>query len=125
VLAADDARGCQDGEGLGAFGLRGVDADLVAGHQGIEDPTRCLASRLTPTLTARLATGPEGFTCAHREADPGVLGIAEPVDDIQGQAPLRCGPAGGEVKDPAAAHCGQLVAVPDERDPDPALVSDG
>jgi hypothetical protein len=124
VLAADDAGGCQDGQRLGAFGLRGIDADLVAGHQGVEDPTRCGTRCLTPTLTSRLATGPEGFTGAHCEADPGVLGIAEPVDDIEGQAPLGCGPAGGEVKDPAAAHCGQLVAVPDERDPGPALISD-
>src|ERR1035437_465525 len=124
LLAADDARGCQNGQSLGAFRLRGVDADLVASQQGVEDPTRCLASRLTPTLTSRRSTGLDGFTGAHREADPGVLGIAEPVDDIQGQAGLGCGPADGEVKDPAAAHCGQLVAVPDERDPGPGLVSD-
>ena len=52
VLAVDDAAGCQDGQRLGAFGLRGVDADLVAGQQGVEDPTRSP----TPTSSSGLPT---------------------------------------------------------------------
>ena len=63
---------------------------------------------------------------AHRETEPGVLGVrdtdqgtvgcrlgaGEAVHSVQHETGVRCGPAGGEVEHATASHRGQLVPVP-------------
>ena len=56
--------GADVGQGCGAFDLAGVDDDLAALEEGVEDLTRAL-------------------TGAHEEAEVGVRGIAEPVDRLE------------------------------------------
>ena len=51
--------------------------------------------------------------------------MGEPVQPVQSEAGFGVGPAGGQVQDPAASYRGELVAVPDQSDPGPGLVSDG
>jgi hypothetical protein len=61
----DDESGLE-GEGLPSFHVGGVDADLAAGQEAVED------------LTSSLTT-------PHQQAEVGVGRVFEPVDDVQGQ----------------------------------------
>ena len=103
VISADGADG---GQGCGAFDLAGMEDDLAALEQCVED-----------------LTGP--LTSAHEQAEVGVRGIGEPVDRLE--LVVRCGshPACGEVEDAAAADGRQLVAVAQERDGGVGSVGDG
>ena len=53
-------------EGLPAFDIGGVDADLAAGQEAVED------------LTSSLTT-------SHQQAEVGVGRVFEPVDDVERQ----------------------------------------
>ena len=70
--------GADLGEGAGAFGLTGVQADLSSGQEGVEDASGVSAG-------------------AHGQAEFGVVGVGEPVHGLQGQAGFGVGPAGGEI----------------------------
>ena len=61
-----------------------VQPHVSAGGQGVEHP-------------AGVGAGP------HRQAQVGVVGVGEPVNCVEGDPGLGCGPAGGDVQDPAAA----------------------
>ncbi len=76
-----------------------------------------------------------GVTPPHRQRQLGVLtvgnrlagavGAGEAVHRLQCQAGGRVDLSGGEVEDAAAADRGELVAVPQQRQPRPGLVGDG
>jgi hypothetical protein len=51
--------------------------------------------------------------------------VDEPVDGVQVDPGVRVDLAVGEVEHAAAAHRGQLVPVPDQRDPRTGLIGDG
>ena len=60
----------------------------------------------------------------HAEAEVGVGGVGEEVDGVEGDVVVGAGPPGGVVQDPAAPDGGELVPVPEQRDPDTDLVGD-
>ena len=79
-------------------------------------PRRCSASNTLP------GSSPVRI----RRLEGGVVGVGEPVHRLQGDDGGRVRPGDGVVQDAAAADGGELVAVPDQRDPGPvssAMVS--
>ena len=56
--------GADGGQGCGAFDLAGMEDDLAAVEEGVEDLTRALTS-------------------AHEQAEVGVRGVAEPVHRLE------------------------------------------
>ena len=81
------------GEGTVTFDLTGMDDDLAAADQGVEDLTACL-------------------TGAHHQAQVGVDGVGEPVHGLERQAVLGCCQADRVVQYATPAHGRQLVSVP-------------
>ena len=83
-----------------------VDGDLSASKECVEYFTAAL-------------------TGAHKQAQVGVLGICEAVDGLQRETGFGVRPAGGVIEYAAAADCGELVPVTDERDACVGVVGDG
>jgi hypothetical protein len=98
--------GADRGQGCGAFDVAGMDDDVAAFEEGVED--------LTGTSHR-----------SHEQAEVGVGGIAEPVDRLQRVVRFGSHPACGEVEDAAAADRRELVAVAEQRDDCVGLVGDG
>jgi hypothetical protein len=142
--------GAGSGEGVGgelservdALGLGGVEADLTTTPQCGPYLTDTLTKWLTPRGTLGrsyrcevhlrllcLAFGAAGEGVrrgagAQREADRGVLGVGEPVGDVEVDQRLDRHPPGGQIEDSPATNGGELVTIAQERHPGAHLVGD-
>ena len=134
LFAGDEGVGGEPGQRLGAFGVAGIDPDLATAPQRVPDLTNPLTMPLTNLLTNRptnpltrvlAGRGVGGGAGAQREADGGVLGVGEPMRDVEVDMRLGWDPPRGEVQDPATADGGELVPIPDQRDPRTHLVRHG
>jgi len=128
----------RSGQRLGPFGLAGVDPDLVAAPQRCPHLTDSLTNKLTNPLTNKLTSCLAGCLAywrgrqrvgggpgAQGEADRGVLGVGEPVGDVEVDVRLRRGPAGAEVQDATAADRGELMPITHQGDPGAHLLGNG
>ena len=94
------------GQGMESLDVGGVDAQLAAGQEAVEDLSGA-------------------FTAAHQQTELGVLGILEAVNDVEAQPGVGWGDLAGVVEDASAADGGELVTVADQDDSGSCLVGDG
>jgi hypothetical protein len=93
------------GQCVQSLDVGGVETDLAAGQEPVEDFSRALST-------------------AHQQAEVGVLRVLEAMDDVEGELGVGWGDVGGEVEDASASDRGKLVPITEQDEPGVGFVRD-